>query len=117
MNTPYDVILKPVITEKTMTIAAEGKYTFLVAPSADKTEIANAVEKLFEVKVVGVNVVNYEGKTKRLRNKPGKTASFKKAVVTIDTEGAEASYTGKGGKAVKTGKKYKTSIEEFGFAQ
>ena len=48
MNTPYDVILKPVITEKTMTIAAEGKYTFLVAPSADKTEIANAVEKLFE---------------------------------------------------------------------
>ena len=117
MNTPYDVILKPVITEKTMTIAAEGKYTFLVAPSADKIEIANAVEKLFEVKVVGVNVANYDGKTKRLRNKPGKTASFKKAVVTIDTEGAEESYTGKGGKAVKTGKKYKTSIEEFGFAQ
>ena len=117
MNTPYDVILKPVITEKTMTIAAEGKYTFLVAPSADKTEIANAVEKLFEVKVTGVNVANYDGKIKRLRNKPGKTASFKKAVVTIDTEGAEESYTGKGGKAVKTGKKYKTSIEEFGFAQ
>ena len=117
MNTPYDVILKPVITEKTMIIAAEGKYTFLVAPSADKIEIANAVEKLFDVKVVGVNVANYDGKTKRLRNKPGKTASYKKAVVTIDTEGAEESYTGKGGKAVKTGKKFKTSIEEFGFAQ
>ena len=117
MNTPYDVILKPVITEKTMTFAAEGKYTFLVAPDADKIEIGKAVEALFDVKVVGVNVANYDGKTKRLRNKPGKTASFKKAVVTIDTEGAEESYTGKGGKAVKTGKKFKTSIEEFGFAQ
>lgn len=117
MNTPYDVILKPVITEKTMTFAAEGKYTFLVAPDADKIEIGKAVEALFDVKVVGVNVANYDGKTKRLRNKPGKTASFKKAVVTIDTEGAEASYTGKGGKAVKTGKKFKTSIEEFGFGQ
>ena len=105
MNTPYDVILKPVITEKTMTIAAEGKYTFLVAPSADKIEIANAVEKLFDVKVVGVNVANYDGKIKRLRNKPGKTASFKKAVVTIDTEGSEESYTGKGGKAVKSDRK------------
>ncbi len=117
MNTPYDVILKPVITEKTMTFAAEGKYTFLVAPDADKIEIGKAVETLFDVKVVGVNVANYDGKTKRLRNKPGKTASFKKAVVTIDTEGAEASYTGKGGKAVKTGKKFKSSIEEFGFGQ
>ena len=117
MNTPYDVILKPVITEKTMTFAAEGKYTFLVAPDADKIEIGKAVEALFDVKVVGVNVANYDGKTKRLRNKPGKTASFKKAVVTIDTEGVEESYTGKGGKAVKTGKKYKTSIEEFGFGQ
>ena len=117
MNTPYDVILKPVITEKTMTIAADGKYTFIVAPEAGKTEIADAVEKLFGVKVTGVNVANYDGKTKRLRNKPGKTASFKKAVVTIDTEGSEESYTGKGGKAVKTGKKFKTSIEEFGFGQ
>ena len=117
MNTPYDVILKPVITEKTMTIAAEGKYTFIVAPDADKTEIGKAVEKLFDVKVIGVNVANYDGKTKRLRNKPGKTASFKKAVVTIDTEGAEASYTGKGGKAVKTGNKNKTTIEQFGFGQ
>ena len=117
MNTPYDVILKPVITEKTMTIAAEGKYTFLVAPSADKIEIANAVEKLFDVKVIGVNVANYDGKVKRLRNKPGKTAAFKKAVVTIATDSVEGTYLGKGGKAVKTGAKNKTSIEEFGFGQ
>ena len=57
MNTPYDVILKPVITEKTMAITAEGKYTFIVAPEAGKTEIADAVEKLFGVKVTGVNVL------------------------------------------------------------
>ena len=117
MKTPYDVILKPVITEKSMTVAEQGKYTFIVAPEANKDEIKDAAEKLFGVKVTGVNVANYDGKTKRLRNKPGKTASFKKAVVTIDTEGAEESYTGKGGKAVKTGKKFKTSIEEFGFGQ
>ena len=117
MKSPYDVIIKPIITEKTMAITEEGKYTFVVAPDAEKPEIKAAAEKLFGVKVTGVNVANYDGKTKRLRNKPGKTASFKKAVVTIDTEGAEESYTGKGGKAVKTGKKYKTSIEEFGFGQ
>ena len=114
----YDVIKKPVLTEKSMNAMAEKKYTFLVHPDATKNQIADAVEKMFEgTKVAKVNTVNYDGKTKRLRNKPGKTASFKKAVVTIDTEGAEGSYTGKGGKAVKTGKKYKTSIEEFGFGQ
>ena len=117
MKSPYDVIIKPIITEKTMAITEEGKYTFVVAPDAEKPEIKAAAEKLFGVKVVSVNVANFDGKVKRLRNKPGKTASFKKAVVTIDTEGAEESYTGKGGKAVKTGKKYKTSIEEFGFGQ
>ena len=117
MKSPYDVIVKPIITEKTMAITEEGKYTFVVAADAEKPEIKAAAEKLFGVKVVSVNVANYDGKVKRLRNKPGKTASFKKAVVTIDTEGAEESYTGKGGKAVKTGKKFKTSIEEFGFAQ
>ena len=117
MKSPYDVIIKPIITEKTMAITEEGKYTFVVAADAEKPEIKAAAEKLFGVKVVAVNIANYDGKVKRLRNKPGKTASFKKAVVTIDTEGAEESYTGKGGKAVKSGKKYKTSIEEFGFAQ
>ena len=117
MNTPYDVILKPVITEKTMIIAAEGKYTFLVAPSADKIEIANAVEKLFNVKVVSVNTTNYDGKLKRQRYQLGRTPAFKKAVVTIDTEGKEATYLAKGGKSTKVSAKYKTSIEEFGFGQ
>ena len=117
MNTPYDVILKPVITEKTMAITEEGKYTFVVAPDAQKPEIKAAAEKLFGVKVVSVNVANFDGKTKRLRNKPGKTAAYKKAVVTIATDAVENTYLGKGGKAVKAGKKNKTSIEEFGFGQ
>ena len=117
MKAPQDVILTPVITEKSAGVIDEGKYTFKVAPSANKTEIKNAVEKLFGVKVTGVNIANYDGKVKRQRGKAGKTAAFKKAVVTIDTEGKDISYLGKGGKAVKSGTKYKTSIEEFGFGQ
>ena len=79
MKSPYDVIIKPVITEKTMAITEEGKYTFVVAPDAEKPEIKAAAEKLFGVKVLSVNVANYDGKVKRLRNKPGKTPAYKKA--------------------------------------
>ena len=117
MKSPYDVIIKPIITEKTMAITEDGKYTFVVAPDAEKPEIKAAAEKLFGVKVLSVNIANYDGKEKRLRGKPGKTAGYKKAVVTIATEGKDISYLGKGGKAVKTGAKNKTSIEEFGFGQ
>ena len=92
MKSPYDVIIKPVITEKTMAITEEGKYTFIVAPDAEKPEIKAAAEKLFGVKVVSVNIANYDGKVKRLRNKPGKTPAFKKAVVTIATESVEGTY-------------------------
>ena len=117
MKTPYDVIIKPVITEKSMMITDQGKYTFIVAPQAGKTEIKDAVEKLFGVKVTSVNIANFDGKVKRQRYQLGKTASYKKAVVTIDTEGKAKTYLGKGGKAADNGAKYKTSIEEFGFAQ
>ena len=121
MKSPYDVIIKPIITEKTMASTEEGKYTFVVAPDAEKPEIKAAAEKLFGVKVLSkvlsVNVANFDGKTKRLRTKPGKTAAYKKAVVTIATDSVEGTYLGKGGKAVKTGTKNKTSIEEFGFGQ
>lgn len=117
MKTPYDVILKPVITEKSMMVTDAGKYTFKVAPESNKAEIKDAVEKLFGVKVTGVNIANFEGKVKRQRYKAGKTAAYKKAVVTIDTEGKALSYLGKGSKAVKAGTSYKTSIEEFGFGQ
>ena len=117
MKSPYDVIIKPIITEKSSFDAAMGKYTFQVAKDATKTDVRKAVEQLFEVKVVSVNTVNYDGKKKRQRYVEGTTASFKKAVVTIDTEAKDVSYLGKGGKAAKSDKKFKTAIEEFGIGQ
>jgi len=115
IKTAQDVIIAPVITEKSSEAMAEGKYTFKVATSATKTEVKYAVEQLFDVKVTAVNITNYDGKLKRQRYQLGRTPAYKKAVVTIDTEGKEVSYLGKGGKAVKVSKKYKTSIEDFGF--
>ena len=112
-----DIILKPVITEKSTSEIAEGKYTFKVATDATKTQIKDAVEKLFNVRVLSVNVANYDGKLRRQRYAIGRTPAFKKAIVTIATESKDITYLGKGGKATKVGKKYKTSIEEFGFGQ
>ena len=117
MKSPYDVIIKPIITEKTMASTEEGKYTFVVAPDAEKPEIKAAAEKLFGVKVLSVNVANFDGKARRLRNKPGKTPAYKKAVVTIATDAVEATYLGKGGKSVKARTKNNTTIEEFSFRQ
>ena len=80
----YDVILKPVITEKSMAAMAEKKYTFLVHPEANKTMIKEAVEKMFEgTKVKNVNTMNLDGKTKRRGMTFGKTAKTKKAIVTL----------------------------------
>ena len=82
----YDVILKPVVTEKSMNAMAEKKYTFLVHPDANKTMIKEAVERMFEgTKVAKVNTMNCEGKKKRVRGtfKYGKTAATKKAIVQL----------------------------------
>ena len=80
----YDVILKPVITEKTMNIMAEKKYTFLVHPEANKSQIKEAVEKMFEgTKVKSVNTMNQDGKKTRRGNVVGKTAKTKKAIVAL----------------------------------
>ena len=80
----YDVILKPVITEKSMADTAEKKYTFLVHVDANKTQIKEAVEKMFDgAKVKSVNTMNGEGKTKRRGMVYGKTAKTKKAIVTL----------------------------------
>ena len=110
---PEDIIIAPVITEKSNDGMQEGKYTFEVNKKATKVDIANAVEKLFEVKVLKVNTMTVKGKEKRVGYHIGKTSDWKKAIVTIDTELAEKSYLGKGGKAVKMNKKYKDSIDEF----
>jgi len=86
----YDVILKPVLTEKSMNAMAEKKYTFLVHPDATKTQVKEAVEKMFEgAKVKAVNVVNYDGKTKRRGRTFGKTAKSKKAYVQLTAESAD----------------------------
>ena len=81
----YDVILKPVITEKSMNAMGDKKYTFFVHPEATKTQIKEAVEKMFEgVKVASVNTMNYDGKPKRRGMIWGKTtAKSKKAIVAL----------------------------------
>ena len=80
----YDVILKPLVTEKSMNGMALKKYSFLVNPEANKSQIKDAVEKMFEgVKVLKVNTLNQEGKNKRRGAVTGKTAKTKKAIVTL----------------------------------
>ena len=83
----YDVILSPIVTEKSMNAMAEKKYTFSVAPTATKTQIKEAVEKMFEgTKVAKVNTMNLDGKTKRRGNVFGKTSKTKKAIVQLTAE-------------------------------
>ena len=109
-----EIILAPVVTEKSSADMQEGKYTFRVAKKATKVEIKNAVEKLFEVKVLKVNTMTVKGKEKRVGVHQGRTSDWKKAIVTIDTNASDLSYIGKGGKTVKVSKKVKTEIENFG---
>ena len=86
----YDVILKPVITEKSMNAMAEKKYTFLVHPEANKTMIKEAVERMFPGTIVAkVNTMNMDGKTKRRGMTFGKTAATKKAIVQLTEESAD----------------------------
>ena len=86
----YDVILKPVATEKSMAAMGEKKYTFLVHPEANKTMIKEAVEKMFEgAKVAKVNTMNQEGKNKRRGAVVGKTAKTKKAIVQLTEDSAD----------------------------
>ncbi|MDI9490052.1 MAG: 50S ribosomal protein L23 [Clostridiaceae bacterium] len=115
MRSPYDIIIKPVITERSTMDSMEGKYTFAVDKRATKTEVRQAVEKLFDVRVVKVNTQNISGKMKRVNMHTGKTADWKKAIVTIDLDPQESTYFAEGGQEKKTSRKYKTSIEEFGF--
>ena len=110
---PEDIIIKPIITEKSNDGLQEGKYTFKVNKKATKVEIAKAVEKLFEVKVLNVNTITVKGKEKRVGVHVGKTSDWKKAIVTIDTNPEDKKYLAKGGKETKISKKYKDSIEEF----
>ena len=78
-----DVLLSPVVSEKSYGLLDENKYTFLVHPDANKTEIKIAVEKVFNVKVTAVNTLNRPGKTRRTRNGLGKRKDTKRAVVSL----------------------------------
>ena len=83
----YDVILKPIVTEKSMNAMADKKYTFYVHTDATKTQVKEAVEKMFEgTKVASVNTMNLDGKNKRRGMVVGKTAKTKKAIVTLTAD-------------------------------
>ena len=86
----YDVILKPIVTEKSMNEMSEKKYTFSVRPEATKNQIKEAVEKMFVgAKVERVNTINQDGKTRRRGATSGKTSKVKKAIVQLTAESAE----------------------------
>ena len=78
-----DVLIEPILSEKATLLREENKYTFKVDPASTKIQIKEAVPRLFNVKVVDCTTINVKGKTKRLRGKPGKTASWKKAIVKL----------------------------------
>lgn len=80
---PHDIVLAPVISEKSYSLLDEGKYTFIVDPKANKTEIKIAVEKIFDVKVSTINTINREGKSLRTRTGTGKRSNTKRAIVAL----------------------------------
>ena len=87
MKTAYDIIKRPIITEQSMMEAASKKYTFEVAKTANKIEIAKAVEEIFDVKVAKVNTLNMKGKAKSVGRYPeGHRPSWKKAMVTLTAD-------------------------------
>jgi large subunit ribosomal protein L23 len=83
ISNPRDVLLRPVISEKSYRLVDDGKYTFLVAPSANKTQIRQAVEEIFHVKVTGVNTLNRPGKRRRTRFGWGTRVDTKRAIVSL----------------------------------
>ncbi|RYJ01794.1 MAG: 50S ribosomal protein L23 [Actinomycetales bacterium] len=80
---PRDVVLSPVVSEKTYNLIDDNKYTFVVHPDANKTEIKIAVEQIFDVKVTAVNTLNRKGKTRRTKNGLGKRKDTKRAIVSV----------------------------------
>ena len=78
-----DILVRPIVTEKTSVMMQDNKYTFEVPLNANKTEIRQAVEKVFNVKVVSVNTVRVSGKTKRMGRSEGRTSDYKKAIVKL----------------------------------
>lgn len=86
ISDPRDIIIAPVVSEKSYGLLDAGKYTFEVHPSANKTQVKIAIEKIFEVKVTSVNTINRKGKRKRTRTGYGQRRSFKRAIVTLSAD-------------------------------
>ena len=80
---PHDVIIKPIVSEKSYSLIDEGKYTFEVDPRSNKTEIKQAIESIFKVKVASVNTLNRVGKTRRTKFGLGKRKDTKRAIITL----------------------------------
>jgi large subunit ribosomal protein L23 len=89
MKSGYDVVIRPIITELSMDEVANRKYTFKVAVNANKTEVKQAIEDIFGVEVAKVNIMNVNGKLKRMGRNVGRTASYKKAIVTLTENSKE----------------------------
>ena len=79
----YDVIVRPVFTEKATSMADQNKYIFRVSSTADKKQVKQAVEKIFETEVASVNILNRRGKAKVFKGTKGKTSAYKQAIVTL----------------------------------
>ena len=92
MKTAYDIILEPVISEQSMDVAQDKKYTFKVATDAYKTQVKLAVEEIFGVEVARVNIMNYDGKVKRMGRNVGRTAAYKKAIVTLTPQSKDIEF-------------------------
>ncbi|MFD1738285.1 50S ribosomal protein L23 [Bacillus salitolerans] len=92
MKDPRDIIKRPVITERTADLMAEKKYTFEVDVKANKTQVKDAIEEIFNVKVEKVNVQNYKGKFKRMGRHSGYTNRRRKAIVTLTADSKELEF-------------------------
>ena len=92
MSTVYDVILKPVISERSMDEAQKKKYTFKVRKDANKTQVKLAIEEIFDVEIKKINMMNVKGKLKRMGKTSGKTADTKKAIVTLTAKSKEIEF-------------------------
>jgi large subunit ribosomal protein L23 len=92
MKSPYDIIKRPIITERTSEMMADKKYVFEVDPRVNKTEIKQAVEHIFKVKVTSVNTMRVPGKPKRYGRYSGYTSEWKKAIVTLSPDSKELEF-------------------------
>ena len=92
MKSPYDIIVKPIMTEKSYDQLADNKYTFLVDINAKKPEIKRAIEEIFDVKVEKVNTVRQLGKVKRMGMYSGRRPSYKKAIIKLTPDSKEIDF-------------------------